>query len=163
MPKERQLLDGLDRRPWLAEPEADRNALYGNERRDPRGRVRVTLGKKHRYANSGGWCWRYRLLVSYALGRRLRRDEHVDHINGVIDDDRLSNLRILTPEIHGRYHAWLIEIAGCRGPDGRFKEYQPSDVVRERACRLGPVISTREIDAVTWLPLTSRLSRNRHA
>lgn len=154
------MLPGLDERPWLLEPAADR-PFFGNERQDGRGRVRVNLGKNHPYANSGGWAWRYRLVVAYALGRKLRRDEHIDHINGVIDDDRLENLRLLTPEIHGRYHAWLFEVAGCRGEDGRFLEYRPQDVSTERASRLGPVISARTIDPQTWLPLSQQLEVTR--
>ena len=27
-------------------------------------------------------------MVAYALGQTLRSDEHVDHINGTVDDDR---------------------------------------------------------------------------
>ena len=115
------------------------------------------LGVQHPYANSGGWQYRYRLAVAYALERSLRADEHVDHINGVVDDDRLSNLRLLTPELHGQLHAWLFEIAGCRRADGRFAEYHPDDVTSERAARVGPVISAREIDPLTWLPVASQL------
>ncbi len=156
MRAKRELLAGVDERPWLAE--ASPFPRFGNERRDERGRIRVTLGKRHPYANSGGWAYRYRLVVAYALGRRLRRDEHVDHINGVVDDDRLENLRLLTPEIHGRYHAWLFELAGCRGADGRFTAYEFEDVESERACRLGPVVSAREIDPRTWLPVSEQLT-----
>ena len=152
-------LPGVEDRPWLREPHPPSCRAFGTERRDERGRVRVTLGAAHPYANSGGWQYRYRLVVAYALGRALRSDEHLDHINGVVDDDRLSNLRLLTPEIHGRLHAWLFELAGCRGEDGRFSEYAAGDVEAERACRLGPVISAREIDPLTWLPLSERLVR----
>ena len=147
-------LPGVAARPWLSEPHPTSCRAYGTERRDVRGRVRVTLGVAHPFANTGGWNYRYRLVASYALGRALLAKEHVDHINGVIDDDRLSNLRLLTPELHGRLHAWLFEIAGCRSPNGQFVEYHPDDVAAERACRMGPVVSAREISADTWLPLT---------
>lgn len=37
---------------------------------------------------------RARLIASAALGRPLTADEEVDHINNIVDDDRLENLAI---------------------------------------------------------------------
>lgn len=37
---------------------------------------------------------RSRLIASAALGRPLAADEEVDHINNIVDDDRLENLAI---------------------------------------------------------------------
>ncbi len=38
-----------------------------------------------------------RYLLSVYLGRLLRSDEHVDHINNIPTDDRIENLQILDP------------------------------------------------------------------
>jgi hypothetical protein len=119
-------------------------ARFGRETVDPRGRVKVRLCAGHPYANTGGWQWRYRLVVSYALGRRLRTDEHVDHVNGKCSDDRLENLRLLVAEYHGRLHARLFEIAGGRSETGQFREIGSAAEAIEAhevtACRSGAVI-----------------------
>lgn len=39
-----------------------------------------------------------RYLMSVSLGRKLKTNEHVDHINGDKLDDRIENLQILTPK-----------------------------------------------------------------
>lgn len=46
----------------------------------------------------------YRRCMEEYLGRSLHRDEIVHHINGNHDDDRLENLRIVTPVEHRRLH-----------------------------------------------------------
>ena len=153
-------LPGLEDRPWLAE--RDRyGPRFGHESRNASGRVLVTLGARHRFANSAGWSYRYRLVCAYALEARdidavsLLEGEHVDHINGVIDDDRVENLRLVSPDLHGRYHAELFEIAGCRDEQGRFR---PLDVPQAiHAHRAGPVISSRRVDPRSWKPLTQTL------
>jgi hypothetical protein len=47
-----------------------------------------------------GYVLEHRLLWERANGRLLRRDEHVHHINGVRDDNRLENLVALTSSQH---------------------------------------------------------------
>jgi len=137
-------------RPWMLEkPSGPR---YGHETANSRGRVIVTLGTRHRYANTGGWQYRYRLVVSYALERRLTGGhvtadayaEHVDHINGIVDDDRLENLQLLGASIHGRSHALATIDARWRDFEGRFIEQEPD---RELSInRFGPVVSMRPIN-----------------
>lgn len=43
-----------------------------------------------------------RWLVVQNLRRRLKKHEHVDHVNGNSQDDRLENLQILTPAENNR-------------------------------------------------------------
>lgn len=47
-----------------------------------------------------GWQYEHRLVVEKALGRYLTTAEQVDHINGVKDDNRPSNLQVLTAGAH---------------------------------------------------------------
>jgi hypothetical protein len=46
------------------------------------------------------WVLEHRLVVEKALGRTLRRDEHVHHINGNKTDNRLENLQVIGPGDH---------------------------------------------------------------
>lgn len=47
-----------------------------------------------------GWQYEHRLVVEKRLGRVLRSDEQVDHINGVKNDNRPANLQVLTIHDH---------------------------------------------------------------
>ncbi len=87
---------------------------------DSRGRHLVYLGSGARYANSGGWQYVYRYNVMMALGRELRPDEHVHHIDGDLDNNDLPNLEVVAAAYHGSIHASGISVA--RDIGGRFVE-----------------------------------------
>lgn len=53
----------------------------------------------------GRWQYRYRYIMEAHLGRSLRTDEHVHHINGDPTDDRLENLEVLSASDHHKLHA----------------------------------------------------------
>lgn len=92
----------------------------------------IYLGVDHPYANSGGWQYLSRYLVMKEIGQRLHPDEHVDHIDLDKHNDQLSNLRVMLAKPHGKHHAYLAELAGSRGPDGRFRVYaQPIEIAGE--------------------------------
>jgi hypothetical protein len=56
---------------------------------------------KHR---GGIYAFRYRIVASEMLGRPLRADEVVHHINGDPTDDRPDNLAVTTQPGHARGH-----------------------------------------------------------
>ena len=48
--------------------------------------------------------YKHRYVMEQYLGRRLRSDEHVHHIDHNRLNNDISNLEILSPEEHGRLH-----------------------------------------------------------
>lgn len=50
--------------------------------------------KNHPYANTEGYVKRSRLVMEQAIGRYLKPEEVVHHINEIRDDDRLENLML---------------------------------------------------------------------
>lgn len=54
----------------------------------------------HPKAYRNGWVAEHRYVMEQELGRYLATDEHVHHVNGIKDDNRLSNLRVLDAQQH---------------------------------------------------------------
>lgn len=53
---------------------------------------------------NGGRIRTHRLVMQQKMGRALRRDEHVHHLNGKKHDNRPCNLAIVSPSEHIRMH-----------------------------------------------------------
>ena len=67
------------------------NKKYGS---NPRKRIQI----------NGVRFYEHRKLMEIQLGRPLRKDEHVHHINGDPTDNRIENLQIINPVEHGKLH-----------------------------------------------------------
>ena len=59
---------------------------------------------EHPQANSEGFIMEHHLVMECFIGRHLREDEVVHHINHIRDDNRLENLKLMTFTEHARLH-----------------------------------------------------------
>jgi hypothetical protein len=89
-------------------PEFRARKWKGGRHKHDQGYVLVYVGRNHPMAKSNGYAYEHRLAMSEAIGRVLKPEEVVHHINGVRDDNRLENLILFeSHEAHARHHAEL--------------------------------------------------------
>jgi len=63
----------------------------------------VILNKEHHRA-SGGYVMEHIVVMEKYLGRKIKTDEAVHHINGIKSDNRVKNLEVLEFGEHTRQH-----------------------------------------------------------
>jgi endogenous inhibitor of DNA gyrase (YacG/DUF329 family) len=68
-------------------------------RKDVHGYVLI-YEPSHPNTSQKGWQYEHRVVVEGVLGRILRSDEHVHHINGIKDDNRPGNLVAMDQNDH---------------------------------------------------------------
>lgn len=105
---------------------------YGNKRGWKKGEIKqngyiVIYSPFHPKANAmgKGYVKRSRLVMEKHIGRYLKDNEVIHHLNGIRDDDRLENLVITTKSEHQPvYHK---RVANRNPVNGRFvkKEVMP--------------------------------------
>jgi len=80
---------------------------FGRGHYDKDGYILKSLPWEHPYitmANKRGWILEHRLVMAQHLGRNLLRSEHVHHLNGVRDDNRIENLAMMSMTEHLHCH-----------------------------------------------------------
>lgn len=59
----------------------------------------------HPYSTKQGYIMEHVLVMEALIGRHLRPDECVHHINEIRDDNRKENLQLMTKKEHMSYHS----------------------------------------------------------
>ena len=67
------------------------------------GYIRIKV-KEHPYADIDGYVFQHRLVMEQHIGRYLKPEEKVHHINHIVTDNRIDNLQIVTQSEHFSLH-----------------------------------------------------------
>lgn len=76
----------------------------GGKKKTPAGYVMVLKKEHPRANNNNGYVFEHILLMEKHIGRYLKKGEVVHHINGIKDDNRIENLKLMTHAEHTRLH-----------------------------------------------------------
>lgn len=91
-------LSGIEIRPMSFYMTMEKNPNYKTGRTIEHGYIKLAIGK-------GKQQFEHRIIMEKLLGRKLLRNEHIHHLNGIKNDNRIENLSVLTSKPHGEYHA----------------------------------------------------------
>lgn len=79
------------------------NFLILKRYKDSAGYIRIYL-PEHEKSTSNGWVFEHIVLAEQKLGRSLKKNEEVHHINAIRDDNNLENLEVLSKFKHRSLH-----------------------------------------------------------
>lgn len=65
---------------------------------------RLILSRDHPYCNKDGYVYEHRLIMEAYLGRYLRPDEDVNHIDGDRSNNKIENLEVMSHSEHAAFH-----------------------------------------------------------
>lgn len=65
---------------------------------------------------NSGWAYEHRYIIECELGRQLRKDEHVHHIDGNKTNNDRCNLHLMSASEHSTLHYHMRHTNVARGP-----------------------------------------------
>ena len=84
----------------------------------------IIWNPKHSYAKNG-YVFEHRLVMEKKTGRYLKPIEVVHHINEVLDDNRIENLRLFSNNgVHRNYHKHKKSQEGSNNPNWKGGIYK---------------------------------------
>lgn len=96
---------------WCIDHWTDR--ILGNRKRD---RYIAKAGYVIVKTSRGKWKAEHRIIMEEELGRKLRKNESVHHINGIRNDNRLLNLELWVGNIISGQRAADLTCPHCKLP-----------------------------------------------
>lgn len=81
-----------------------KNGMWKGGRIGGKGLYVSLLVPEHPFARKSGYVHEHRLVIERKIGRYLKDDEIVHHINEKKDDNRISNLLLMDKKEHDRLH-----------------------------------------------------------
>ncbi len=108
---ERQYCDNLCRSQALREQPPEENYFYThtmepwNKGKRNTYKILQTSGYTRVFSPNRSWKYEHRQVVEENLGRELRRDEVVHHMDGNKGNNDFDNLLVTTASDHRKYHA----------------------------------------------------------
>lgn len=96
--------------PWANPPHKfgkDSSNWKGGRRRTFGGYI-IVNSPTHPYSHVSGTVYEHRLVMEKYIGRHLKKEEVVHHINEIKDDNRIENLKLFKSDVeHKRHHKEL--------------------------------------------------------
>ena len=96
------------------EMSGENNPMWKGGKRGHSKGYMLILNKKHPLCNKSGYVYEHRLVMEKHIGRYLRPEERVHHINGIKNDNRIKNLVLFKSDsahnsIHREVHSFIIK------------------------------------------------------